>query len=280
MKNKKYIIYLHTFPNNKVYIGQTCRKLSLRWLNGKGYRENQPRIHNAIKKYGWNNIKHRILMKDLTLEEANYYEKELINFFDSTNKNKGYNISLGGENVGSKSEESIEKWRQKVKGNKYPWTKEIHRQIIYKNLDKMIEKSKIKIKQVLSKKIIHLETGNIYASTLEASKALNIHRYQIGAVCRKERRHTHGQHFLYINKNDDINKLLNDFKLNIENNNLKGKRFGHLTVLETFNNKNDKYYSKCKCDCGNEKIISNKDLLRQHNTTCGIQCKLYNKRSK
>lgn len=35
-KNIIYYVYKHTFPNNKVYIGITCRTLEERWgKNGK-----------------------------------------------------------------------------------------------------------------------------------------------------------------------------------------------------------------------------------------------------
>ena len=37
-KNIIYYVYKHTFPNNKVYIGITCRTLEERWgKNGNGY---------------------------------------------------------------------------------------------------------------------------------------------------------------------------------------------------------------------------------------------------
>ena len=66
---KRYCVYKHTFPNGKVYIGITSRKPNERWQNGKGYTSNR-HLQNAIKKYGWINIKHDILLKDLTEEEA------------------------------------------------------------------------------------------------------------------------------------------------------------------------------------------------------------------
>lgn len=40
MKNKKYIVYMHIFPNGKKYIGMTGKKPSYRWENGlSGYVE-------------------------------------------------------------------------------------------------------------------------------------------------------------------------------------------------------------------------------------------------
>lgn len=51
-------------------------------------------MYNAIKKYGWENVHHEVLAKDLSLSEANLVEQEMVAKFDSV-KN-GYNISSGG----------------------------------------------------------------------------------------------------------------------------------------------------------------------------------------
>ena len=92
---KRYSVYKHTTPNNKVYIGITGIKPEYRWKKGYGY-HNHSYFFNAIKKYGWDNIKHDILYIGLTKQEAEKIETELIAKYDSTNKTKGYNICLGG----------------------------------------------------------------------------------------------------------------------------------------------------------------------------------------
>lgn len=93
---KQYTIYMHISPNNKRYIGITSREAKKRWNNGNGYRNN---IHfwNAINKYGWDNFQHIIIAKGLNKETAQWLEIELIREWDSTNPNKGYNVTLGGE---------------------------------------------------------------------------------------------------------------------------------------------------------------------------------------
>lgn len=90
-----YYIYKHIAPNGKIYIGQTKQKPELRWANGKGYRTN---IHffRAIQKYGWDNFQHEILYTDLTKEEADKIEIELIKRYNSTDIMYGYNKDLGG----------------------------------------------------------------------------------------------------------------------------------------------------------------------------------------
>ena len=112
---KKYKVYKHTFPNNKVYIGITGRKtIEMRWgRNGSRY-HGQTYIVNAIQKYGWDNIKHEILFDNLTKEEAEQKEIELIAFYKSNQRECGYNIELGGKLTGNKSPEGKEILRNKM----------------------------------------------------------------------------------------------------------------------------------------------------------------------
>ena len=100
-----YTVYIHIFPNNKVYIGITRRKPIYRWNNGKAYYHNIF-MRRAIKKYGWENVKHEILYEHLTKEEAEQKEIELIKFYNSTNDNFGYNIEKGGNHIGKISDKT------------------------------------------------------------------------------------------------------------------------------------------------------------------------------
>lgn len=84
--------------NGKIYIGKT-NNIKNRWRkDGKGYckKDSKSLFWNAICKYGWDNFEHIIIEDGLTSEEA--IEKEIfyISKYDSTNREKGYNISKGG----------------------------------------------------------------------------------------------------------------------------------------------------------------------------------------
>lgn len=103
-----YTVYIHIFPNKKVYIGITTQNPKRRWNNGKGYRNNEY-MTNAIIKYGWNNIKHVILFDNLTKEQAEQKEIELIAQYKSNIKRYGYNILKGGNASDGLSEESLKK---------------------------------------------------------------------------------------------------------------------------------------------------------------------------
>ena len=64
MKEKKFCVYAHIFPNGKRYIGITSKHPNARWESGNGYRDGSP-IRNAINKYGWENFEHIILEENI-----------------------------------------------------------------------------------------------------------------------------------------------------------------------------------------------------------------------
>ena len=114
---KTYVVYMHTSPSNKRYIGLTSIKPEYRWNGGYGYHDNCY-FTRAINKYGWDNFKHEIVASDLTREEAEHMEIELIIKYNTTDKNYGYNIELGGGFCGHHSEETKEKIRKSTEGVK------------------------------------------------------------------------------------------------------------------------------------------------------------------
>lgn len=111
--------YLHIFPNSKIYVGTTqLKKPERRWgFEGRGYKK-QPLIWNAICKYGWENINHKVIVCE-TPEKMWEMEKELIKKYDTTNHEKGYNLSIGGEKSGAgchKTEETRRRMSELMKG--------------------------------------------------------------------------------------------------------------------------------------------------------------------
>lgn len=118
MEERNYIVYKHTSPSNKVYIGITKQTLKARWKNGKGYKNNEHFTY-AIKKYGEENFKHEILFDNLTLEEAKIKEIETIALYDSTNRNKGYNKTIGGDPCNKGLTEKQKKQKRKEYDKEY-----------------------------------------------------------------------------------------------------------------------------------------------------------------
>jgi hypothetical protein len=108
-EERKYVLYKHITPSHKVYIGITRQSnINKRWQYGYGYIVN-PYFYRAIKKYGWENIKHEIVLKDLTYDEACEMEIKLISIYESDKRQYGYNRSPGGDLI---SDESIAKMKR------------------------------------------------------------------------------------------------------------------------------------------------------------------------
>lgn len=66
----------------------------------------------------------------------------------------------------------------------------------------------------------------------------------------------------------------------IKSEDLKGKKFGRLLVIAKAKSKNNKGYSLCKCDCGNEKEIKNEFLKKGEAKSCNECLKGYSERLK
>ena len=114
---KRYCVYKHTNKiNGKSYIGITCQKPENRWNNGRGY-VNNDYFWRAINKYGWHNFSHEILYTNLSKEDAEHLEIQLIAEYKTDNNEFGYNIEHGG-NVASKfSDETKRKISEALKGH-------------------------------------------------------------------------------------------------------------------------------------------------------------------
>lgn len=93
----KWTVYMHVNKTNgKVYVGIT-HDIRKRWRgNGCAYKSNQ-HFWQAIQKYGWDGFLHEVIFSGLTMQEACEREIDLIAKYESTDRSKGYNHSLGGE---------------------------------------------------------------------------------------------------------------------------------------------------------------------------------------
>lgn len=96
MEERKYCVYKHTSPSQKVYIGITKQSANGRWRNGFGY-QSSPHFWNAIQKYGWDSFRHEVLSVDLSAEEACEEERRLIAEYMATDRRFGYNEKSGGQ---------------------------------------------------------------------------------------------------------------------------------------------------------------------------------------
>ena len=224
MNEKNYSVYCHIFPNGKRYVGIT-KNIRKRWQNGSGYVK-QSYMHNAILKYGWNNIRHEILCEGLTQEQACEMEMMLISKYKSDNPQFGYNRSKGGENhFGGRfySEEEREYRRKLMLGNTYcvgykhsdetrkrmseAQLRREHRPLTEEQIAKCIANlppARRGVDNPISKAVLCIETGVVYSCGREAAEKLGLQRSHLSQVCNGKRNHTGGYHFRFYNENEEV----------------------------------------------------------------------------
>lgn len=88
-RERKYTVYMHEFPDGRVYIGSTCISLRDRWKNGNGYRG--MKVGDAIDSVGWENVKHYILFCGADKNLAKAVEANMIAEKKSYMQQYGYN---------------------------------------------------------------------------------------------------------------------------------------------------------------------------------------------
>lgn len=157
VEDRRWCVYMHTCKENgKVYIGITCQKPEWRWRSdGSGY-IGSTYFWSAIQKYGWENFAHQIIFDGLSREEACEAEINLISLYDSTNPQKGYNLSKGGDSGGFGVEISEETRRRISEANKGRVVSEETRQKISQSeMGKFVsEETKRKISDALKGKYV------------------------------------------------------------------------------------------------------------------------------
>lgn len=230
-----YKIYIHTAPNGKKYVGQTCQRLERRWRNGGGYVRNAY-FYRAIQKYGWENFKHEVVLLCADLKEANEKEKQLIAELKTNDPKFGYNIS-GGADGREKVAESTrrlmsEQRKGKFAGANNPYYGKKHTE---KERKIMSEKSKgrfvgdksplygkhpsdetrakmsksrkesalvqehmQKMNKAKAKPVLCVETKIIYESARQAARETGLGQGNISAACRGLFKQAYGYHWVYV----------------------------------------------------------------------------------
>lgn len=205
---QEYTVYMHKNKiNNKVYIGQTRTSVNNRWQDGKGYK-GCTLFERAINKYGWDNFDHIIVASNLTKEESCQMEKDLIALYESTNPQKGYNLSTGGESghtgvpmskearnkisIANKGKVISEETRKKmsIASSKY--------KISALAYIRAVEVHSIPVVQ-LTKNGLYIET---YSSSAEASRKTGINESTINSCCNKDGKAKSAGGFMWMRKAD------------------------------------------------------------------------------
>lgn len=134
-------IYKITFPNQKVYIGRSNNIYRRMLEHNNDFRNKLPIVY-AIMKYG-KIVEFDILELIDDLEKMKEREIYWISYYNSTNKNKGYNVSLGGDGGDPGSLNSQAKFTEE------------QIQILYKELEENLDET---LEQIAKKYNIHLST--------------------------------------------------------------------------------------------------------------------------
>ena len=194
-----FTVYMHIAPNGKRYIGITRKTVNQRWNNGNGYNHNT-HFHNAIKKYGAENFQHKVIATGISKIQACEIEKRLIEKYDTTNQERGYNHSTGGEisALGVKRTPEYVKMLRLRHLGKSP-SAETRKKISAKLKGrpscrkgaKMADESKKK----MSKPVFCLETKTSYFSLNEASRQTGIDSRNIGQCVLGRRKSAGGLHW-------------------------------------------------------------------------------------
>jgi hypothetical protein len=93
-----WTIYCHThIASGRRYVGLTKKTWKQRWnqhiYTANSVRRGYGHFPNAIRKYGKDAFSHEVLQVCETLEEANKAEKHWIEYFDTTNPERGFNLT-------------------------------------------------------------------------------------------------------------------------------------------------------------------------------------------
>lgn len=210
MEGLSGIYQIRNIINNKVYIGKSKSlkiRLNIHLSSLKNNKHHSFHLQKSVNKYGIENFEYSILEY---CNEHELLEKEecYINYYNSTNRNKGYNIL--------KSEELI-----KLQ------SKNAHiRNLKFGNLDKARLKSLESRKKKVYQFTLDGSLINSFNSIKEISDNLNIDSSGIVKCCKNKIKYFKGFVFSY-------NNIFNP-KVKLYNNKIK--------VLEILNN-NEKIYN-------------------------------------
>jgi hypothetical protein len=194
-----WCIYMHeNRVNGKKYIGITCQKPTKRWNNGNGYSQNA-HFYAAIKKHGWDAFRHDILFTNLTQEEAERLEIELIAKYGTLDPDKGYNLDPGGS-VRHPTAETREKLREAHLGQKPTAANRQSIVAAVKGKPKT-EEHRRKISQARGGREIRcVETGEVFMNAYEVQRATGINARSVRQVCTHVPHHktAGGLHWEYV----------------------------------------------------------------------------------
>ena len=175
--------------NGKVYIGKTIVSLEHRMKFHIIYAKNlssQKYLYKSMRKHGIENFRIEQIDKCETLSELNEKEKYWINYYQSRDCLKGYNVALGGDGGNTGGKNKGKHWSETTR-------KQISETLKYKYSINEIpsckgrilsEETKIKIRQARKKQIITKESSQ---KTIDTRKRKALERGYYHSESTKQR---------------------------------------------------------------------------------------------
>jgi group I intron endonuclease len=116
-------VYMFTFPNGKVYIGECNQRTrdDKKWgtksrlgihLGAARNDSRNTRLCDAIREFGEDNFTVEVLMV-VDTSEVDFYEEQLIEILDATNPEVGYNTHPGGKRKHRHTEETCQRMSER-----------------------------------------------------------------------------------------------------------------------------------------------------------------------
>ena len=127
-----YSVYQHITPDGMYYFGAT-QNVERRWSNN-GAEYKRTALQPYIEKFGWDNIKHIVLFKDQTRENALFIE----NFLIETAREDGVCINKQRSGLVSKEEGYKQEYYQQNKQQ----IREYQQEYCQKNRDEILEQKR------------------------------------------------------------------------------------------------------------------------------------------
>ena len=182
--------------NGKVYIGQTKRTLEQRWRH-HCCQSGCTLLHRAINKYGKENF--TVEQIDVATDQDELNKKEIywISFYNSTDHEKGYNLTTGGEVKKEMSLESRKRMSESHKNKPSNRLGKHHTEETKKKISEAMTGKRIGKYNVCSIPVRCIETGEIFESIGEVERKYNIKATKVCAVCKGKRHMTGGFHWEY-----------------------------------------------------------------------------------
>ena len=199
MPNRLEVYKITNIANGKVYVGITNQGVISRWYKHCSDAHCKPScaLHNAICKYGKTAFKVETI-EVIEGEDYDYLkEREIywIKEFDSYNRDKGYNLTLGGDGTFGRfhSAETKDKIRQKALGREV--SEETRAKMSESHQNRVYSEEELKIRSENGKRTrrpvlqftLTMELVDYHESITAAAKAVDTDRRNI-STCLSESR--------------------------------------------------------------------------------------------